>query len=339
MRAAVFAGIGTVDIVDRPEPEPVRPDDVVIEIAANGICGSDLRGLADPPEMTYIEDVVIGHEFTGRVTGVGNEVTTVREGSPVVIAPSINCQRCWFCRAGHLNLCDDFTHIGVMRDGGAAGASVVPERMVFELPEHLDLELATLTEPLACVLNGTQQAAVKPGDSALVLGGGPVGALYAMLFKAAGANPVIVSEPSAHRRELALTLGADLVIDPTSADLDGLVAESTEDRGAEVAVDAVGHLLADAVRLTRKGGKVLVFGLNDRMRADLSISDIVSREVQIRGVYIANGTFPRAIRLLQQNTLGFEHLLTHRMDLEQFMDAIAVSRSGEAMKALVIPER
>jgi (R,R)-butanediol dehydrogenase / meso-butanediol dehydrogenase / diacetyl reductase len=104
-------------------------------------------------------------------------------------------------------------------------------------------------------------------------------------------------------------------------------------------VDAVGHLLADAVRLTRKGGKVLVFGLNDRMRADLSISDIVSREVQIRGVYIANGTFPRAIRLLQQNTLGFEHLLTHRMDLEQFMDAIAVSRSGEAMKALVIPER
>jgi len=333
MRAAVFEGDGTVSVLDRPRPAAERQDDVVIKIVANGLCGSDLRALATPPEMAYDRGVIIGHEFTGPVAEVGSDVRSVREGARVVAIPNINCEACWYCRSGHTNLCDNFVHIGSMRDGGAAEYCVVPERMVLEVPDAIDDELATLTEPLACVLNGTRTARAQPGDTVLVLGAGPIGLLYLLLLKAAGAR-VIVSEPSPTRAETAAGLGADEVVDPSAVPLAESVAALTS-RGADIVVDAAGFLLADAVACARKGGRVLVFGLNDRARAELGESDLSYRELSIEGVYIAKGTFPLALTLLERNELGFERLITHRVELDRFWDAIELSRTGEAIKAIV----
>ena len=335
MKAAVFEGEGTVSVLERPRPAAERPDDVVIKIVANGLCGSDLRAFATPPEMAYDRGVIVGHEFTGPVVETGSDVRSLAEGARVVAIPNINCQVCWYCRSGHTNLCDNFVHIGSMRDGGAAEYCVVPERMVLEVPDAIDDELATLTEPLACVLNGTRTAGAQPGDTVLVLGAGPIGLLYLLLLKAAGAR-VIVSEPSPARARTAAELGADEVVDPTAAPLPEQIAALTP-RGADIVVDAVGMLLADAVASVRKGGRVLVFGLNDRARAELGESDLSYRELSIEGVYIAKGTFPLALTLLERNELGFERLITHRVELDRFWDAVELSRSGDAIKALVKP--
>jgi threonine dehydrogenase-like Zn-dependent dehydrogenase len=336
MRAAVFEGNGKVAISDRPEPRVSRPDDVVIRIAANGLCGSDLRALATPPEMVYDKGVIVGHEFSGTVADVGDEVT-IEPGTHVVVHPNIWCQTCWYCRSGHTNLCDRFVHVGSMRDGGAAELCVIPERMVYRVPDDMPLDLAALAEPLACVLNGTRQAAVHPGESVLILGGGPIGLLYLMLFKAAGASPLIVSEPVPERARSAHELGADEVIDPRATNLQEAVRDLSGGRGADVVVDSVGALLSDAVACVRKAGRVFVFGLNERIDSVIRPADLVYRELSLSGVYIARGTFPLAVSLLTENALGFDRLVTHRLQLEDFDEAIELLRTGEAVKALVVP--
>jgi threonine dehydrogenase-like Zn-dependent dehydrogenase len=336
VRAAVFEGEGRVVVAERPDPSVTRPDDIVIRIAANGLCGSDLRALATPPEMIYEVGVVLGHEFSGTVVEVGDE-TTIPLGAHVIVHPNIWCQTCFYCRSGHINLCDRFVHIGSMRDGGAAEYCVVPERMVYVIPPEMPLELASLAEPLACVLNGTTRARVHPQESVLVLGAGPIGLLYLMLFKAAGACPLIVSEPTARRAAWARELGADLVIDPTSDDVAEEARRATGGIGVDVAVDSVGALLVAAVDAVRKAGRVLMFGLNERARATLSPADLAYKEVTIEGVYIARGTFPLALRLLGANSLGFDRLITHRLPLGQFDEAVELLRTGEAVKAIVLP--
>jgi threonine dehydrogenase-like Zn-dependent dehydrogenase len=336
MRAAVFEGNGKVTIAERPEPTVSRPDDVVIRIAANGLCGSDLRALATPPEMVYDQGVIVGHEFSGTIADVGDEVT-LEPGTKVVVHPNIWCQTCWYCRSGHTNLCDRFVHVGSMRDGGAAELCVVPERMVYRVPDDMPLDLAALAEPLACVLNGTRQASVHPGESVVVLGGGPIGLLYLMLFKAAGAAPLIVSEPAPERARWAHELGADEVIDPRTTNLQEAVRDLSEGLGADVVVDSVGALLADAVACVRKAGRVLVFGLNERIESVIRPADLVYREISLSGVYIARGTFPLAVSLLTDNALGFDRLVTHKLQLEAFDEAIDLLRTGEAVKALVVP--
>jgi threonine dehydrogenase-like Zn-dependent dehydrogenase len=336
MRAAIFEGNGKVAIAERADPKVSRPDDVLIRIAANGLCGSDLRALATPPEMVYDQGVIVGHEFSGTIEDVGDEVT-LEPGARVVVHPNIWCQTCWYCRSGHTNLCDRFVHIGSMRDGGAAELCVVPERMVYRVQDEMAFDVAALAEPLACVLNGTKQASIHPGESVLILGGGPIGLLYLILLKAAGASPLIVSEPAPHRARWARDLGADEVVDPRAANVQDVVRELTEGRGVDVAVDSVGALLPDAVASVRKAGRVLVFGLNERIEATIRPVDLVYREISISGVYIARGTFPLAVKLLTENKLGFDRLVTHRLELEQFDEAIELLRTGEAVKALVVP--
>jgi 2-desacetyl-2-hydroxyethyl bacteriochlorophyllide A dehydrogenase len=336
MRAVVFEGNGKVDVLERPDPRIERPDDVVVRVAANGLCGSDLRAFATPPEMVYDKGVIVGHEFSGTVVDVGDE-TELEPGTHVVVHPNIWCQKCWYCRSGYTNLCERFVHIGSMRDGGAAEFCVVPERMVYRIPHEMPFDLAALAEPLACVLNGTRQAAVHPGESVLVLGGGPIGLLYVMLFKAAGASPLIVSEPAAQRAAWARELGADIVVNPTASDVEAAVRELTGGRGADVAIDSVGGLLSSAVASVRKRGRVFIFGLNERADAVLRPADLVYKELAVSGVYIARGTFPLAVDLLTENALGFDRLLTHRLQLEQIDKAIELLRTGEAVKALVVP--
>ena len=259
MRAAVFAGDGRVEVVDRPRPAAELHDDIVIKIQANGLCGSDLRAFATPPEMRYDVGVIVGHEFSGVVAEAGPGAT-LAVGGRVTVHPNIWCQRCYYCRTNRINLCDNFVHIGSMRDGGAAEYCVVPERMVYRLPDSLPVDRAALAEPLACVLNGTAQAAVAPGESVLVLGGGPIGLLYLMLFKAAGAFPVIVSEPTAERARWARELGADEVIDYRSADWPERVRDLTEGRGVDHVVETIGEL-APSVRALGMEGEIAFVGL------------------------------------------------------------------------------
>ncbi len=170
-----------------------------------------------------------------------------------------------------------------------------------------------------------------------MLGGGPIGLLYLMLFKAAGAFPVIVSEPTAERARWARELGADEVIDPRSVDAAATARDLTNGRGADVAVDAVGSQLREAVLSVGKTGRVFTFGLNERATARLQPSVLAYGEISIHGVYIAKGTFQLVIDLLADNRMGFERLITRTYPLEQIGTAIEDLRSGSVAKGLLVP--
>jgi (R,R)-butanediol dehydrogenase / meso-butanediol dehydrogenase / diacetyl reductase len=336
VKAAVYTGPGSVEVTTVPDASPTSDDDVIVRVERCGICGSDLRALAVPPEMEYEPGVVVGHEFVGEVVDARRRAG-IRAGDRVAVLPNIPCGRCHYCRAGRVNLCTDFTHLGAMRDGGAAELAAAPASMLHALPESLDWETAALTEPLACVLNGTRRANLHPGAPALILGAGPIGLLFLAVARLAGAGPIIVSEPHAERRAWAARHGADVVCDPAAESIADVVADATGGLGVEVAIDAVGSLLTDAVAAVRKGGRALVFGLNFRARATLSPADIASREVAIEGVYIASGTFPLALDLLAGHPETFRPLITHRLPLDAFWDGIAAMRDGSAMKVMLEP--
>ncbi len=334
MRAAIFEGDGRVNVTTKPDPSIVNPDDVIIGVAGNGICGSDLGALAVPPRIKYKPGIVIGHEAVGTVVEAG-PASDLKPGDRVVVHPNIYCGRCWYCQNGHRNLCGNQQIVGENIDGGTADFLRVPTDRAFKLPDELPFDRASLAEPLGCVLNGTHKSEIHPGESLVLFGAGPIGSLYFMTLKARGAYPVIVAEPAEHRRNAALELGADIVIDPTSEDVQEKVLEATGGLGADVVIDTVGTQAPLAIEIIRKGGRILVFGVNLKP-VETSFIRVVSKEAKIQGILDAADHLSLAIRLLAQNRIPYERLVTRRFRLDDFNSAVEGGRQGEVLKPLVV---
>jgi threonine dehydrogenase-like Zn-dependent dehydrogenase len=336
MKAVVFERPGQVHVLDRARPEVHRADDVVVQVAACGLCGTDLRMIADPPRMSCDVGRVIGHEISGVVVETG-PAAGVDVGQPIVLLPNFPCRRCRSCRRGLINLCDRFEHVGSTVDGGLAEFVVAPREFVYPVPTDLDLSLAALAEPLACVLNGADRARWKPGSPVVILGGGPIGLLYLVVAGLAGAGPIIVSEPNSARAAKARELGAAAVLDPLAEGHDAAIVDLTEG-GAEVVVDTLGTLLAAAFRLTAKRGQILVFGIDETATVPVHPADLVTKELCVEGVYISRGTFPAAIRMLRDHPEVFNAVVTDRFTLADWDKAKeCLVTSAAAGKVLVLP--
>jgi 2-desacetyl-2-hydroxyethyl bacteriochlorophyllide A dehydrogenase len=338
MRAAVFADVGKLALAERAVPELRDPNDVALEIECCGICGTDLHILSDPPGHPASVGVILGHEFVGIVRDVGADVTTLRRGERVVVAANVSCGRCGWCRRGLANHCERFTTHGIFTDGGLAPRVVVPARSCFPIARDVPAHIAALAEPLSTVVNGARLADPFPGETAAVVGAGPIGLMFAALLTMAGASVVAV-EPVEQRRELAQAMGAVKVIDPTSEDAAGLVRELTGGLGADIVVDAVGSQLPAALELVRKGGRVVLFGMNTEARAEVTQVSITRNELSILGAYVGRSeeVFPPAVRLLEQGRIDLSPLVTHRIELDQLPAAIDELRAGRAVKVEVQP--
>jgi threonine dehydrogenase-like Zn-dependent dehydrogenase len=317
MRAAVFLGPGSMEV--RDVPDPVAGDgDVALRVLACGICGSDTRALATPPGLTYMPGIVFGHEFVGEVVGSGHRV---------VVFPSIPCGVCRLCQAGRGNLCADIVHIGATTDGGLAERAVVPRRVTTPVPLDLEPMLATLSEPLACVLNGARRAAFAAGDSVVIFGAGPIGLLFCAVARIAGCGPITVVEPHPGRAAAALELGADRTLPPDCAGEAG---------GADVVVDSVGTLTGRAVDLASPGGRVVAFGLDWNATATVTPAAITSRELTIVGAYLGWGTLPRAVAMLDRHREQFRPIASHSFGLEDSAAAVSAMARAESLKSVVM---
>lgn len=333
MKAAVFEKAGVLNIKDVPVPVLESDEQVIVKIDAVSICGTDVRGLANPPQVFFKEGVIIGHECAGVVIKTGSAVTNVCVGDKVVVHPNQWCGKCYYCRIGEINLCDNFQHVGDSRDGAMAEFLNVPEKLVYKISEDIPVSTACLVEPLACVLNATNSVRVHPGESVVILGGGPIGMIFMMIYKKAGAR-VYVSDISDNRRNFALELGADGVVNPMESDLGEYVREKTC-IGADIVVDAVGILLPQTSTLVKKGGDIILFGLNANAREPLNQMPIVINEATVHGKFIAKGTFPMAISIIEQGIIPIEKLVTHEIGIEDTMKGVAMMASGEAVKVVV----
>jgi threonine dehydrogenase-like Zn-dependent dehydrogenase len=334
MPAAVFAREGVLELQDRPVPEVTAPDDVLIEVEGCGICGTDLHILDSPPGHPGTPGSIMGHEFIGRIAAVGAGVRQRRVGERVAVAPNLNCGLCRFCKAGRPNHCEAFTTLGIFRDGGLAPFNVAPERACHPLADTVPFEEAVWTEVLSCVANSVDNVKLLPGETAVVLGGGPTGALHALLFLAAGGR-VVVSDVSEARLAVVARTGVHRLVNPAREPLAEVVKEQTRGLGADVVVDCVGSQFDAALDLVRTGGRVSLFGMNSTARPGVRQNTITRNELTIYGSYVGVNMFPRAIAILEAAVIRPSALLSAVVPLARIAEAMGELRRGDAMKVVI----
>lgn len=328
------------------EKPRISPDEVLVEVGANTVCGTDVRILRGEKTRGIARNVVLGHELAGRVAEVGGNVRGYEVGAPVALAPAIACGHCHYCKRGMENVCVNKRIVGNAENGGLAEYVRVPADAVaagnlFVAREDLPPEYLALAEPLGCCVRGLENYRVELDDVVLILGAGPIGLFHLQLALLSGARTVIVSNRSEKRRAFAAELGAHVTVDPTSEDLSGVVAEHTDGLGVDVVVVCVGkpELVNDAVRAARKGGRVNVFaGLAGEGWAEVEANLIHYNELVVTGASDARRRdYEAALRLIESGRVDVRKMVTHRFPLRETVEAIETSAGGEGVKVAVMP--
>ena len=282
MRAAYLVAPGRFELREVPVPVPGR-DEVLVRIARTGICGTDIHIFHGHYAAESLP-MIPGHEFTGTVAGWGKGVAGLTEGQKVVVDMNIGCGTCYWCRRNEILNCPEMQQMGITMDGAFAEHIAVPARLVIPAPDDAAPEVLALTEPLACVVRAARKAQVTFGQSVVVIGAGPIGNLHIQLLRTIGAAPIIATDLSADRREMALACGADVVVPPD--DLHGAAMAATQGRGADIVIESVGQpdLYRMAQTLMRKGGHLAVFGLTGASETlSLDILQTILEENSLKG--------------------------------------------------------
>ena len=329
MRAVVYGKGGAVALEDRPEPV-AGPGEALLRPLAVGTCGTDLH----PERFAFDPGVIMGHELSAEVVGLGPGTSGLAVGDRVVVNPNgITCGACTACRAGRPNLCQPARRasIGIHRDGGLAELVAVPERALHRIPDALGDEPAAWAEPLAAAIHAVRAAGPVAGLRVLVLGGGPIGLLTLQLLRNGRAAFVGLVEPVPFRRGVAERLGADATYDSVASAgrqaAPGLVVECS---GSPAALSAAVHLVAD-------GGSITVIGIGP-VGPGIVPLELVGKEVTVRGSALYVDEFPPAIELLAGRRIVVDVLTTRVEPLERFAAAFEAMRSPEgAVKYLLRP--
>jgi (R,R)-butanediol dehydrogenase/meso-butanediol dehydrogenase/diacetyl reductase len=351
MRALRFHGARDLRVEDVDEPAGPGPNDVVVRIAACGICGTDLHEYVAGPIVTPVEPhpltgaqnpQILGHEFAGDVVAIGADVTSVGEGDRVAIMPLAYCGTCTYCRRGLQHLCATMGCVGLSHAwGGMANLATVAEYQVVRLPDAVSYQQGALIEPTAVAAYGVERGGVAPGDRVLITGGGPIGALAALCAHAAGASTVYVSEPNAARRARAEALGVATVLDPTAVEVPELLHEETGGVGVDVAIECSGHPggFAAAIASLRKRGTLAQTGLfvgEATVEPMLwSLNDLTIVGTWCYWVY----DFDRIAAQIAAGSLPVERVVTSTVTLDDAPAAFAMLASGTADEIKVLVEQ
>lgn len=336
MLAAVFEREGRLTLKEVPVPRVERAEQVLLKVEAVSICGTDVHIVAVPPGYIATPDTILGHEFVGTVVEKGQGVRHLELGDRVVVNPNDYCGVCTYCRKNLPNECENIDALGIHVNGAFAKYCRVSGSVAYKISKKVPLEQAACAEPLACVINGTQKVRVQPGETTAVIGAGPIGLIMAMMFKASGAGKVIIAERAPYRVEHARKMEIGRAVDVSTESLKDVVAEETG-IGVDVVADVTGSQLATAIDLARKGGKVLVFGVNTQAVAQFPQSDVTFKELQVLGTWLANATFPEAVRVLESGVLNIGGLVTHSIPLTGIHQGLETLARGEAVKIIVNP--
>lgn len=314
MKALLLTEYKHLSIAELPVPEP-GAEDVLVQVAACGICGSDVHGY-DGSSGRRIPPVVMGHEAAGTVAAVGSAVKGFKVGDRVTFDSTVYCGLCEFCKRGEVNLCNDRQVVGVStedfrRAGAFAEYVTVPERILYRLPEGLDFAEAAMLEAVSVALHGVAVAELKGGETVLVIGAGMIGLLLLQAARAAGCSRVFVADIDATRLALAKKLGADEVLEASGAELFAAVMGLTDGRGVDVSFEAVGRneTVAGAIDCVRKGGTVSLVG-NIAKEVSLPLQKVVTRQIRLQGSCASAGEYPEAMELMVAGKIKVDSLIT-----------------------------
>lgn len=336
MKAAVFEREGVLAVKDIAKPQITKPDQILIEVEACSICGTDVHITAVPPGYIATPGTTLGHEFCGHVVETGSAVTNLKIGDRVVVNPNNYCGTCTYCRKNLPNLCEHIEALGIDYDGAFAKYCCVSAKVAYPISEDVLSEIAACAEPLACAINGLNKVHVVPGSTAVVVGSGPIGLMITMLLKSAGVGQVFLLEAAPWRIEFAKKLNIATVIDPIHEDAMSAILEATQ-IGADYVFDVTGSQIKSCVDYVRKGGQVVLFGVNKKARIDIAQSEITTKEILVSGTWLANATFPDAVRVLERKCIDVASLITDVIALDDISDGIEKLRKGQAVKVIVKP--
>jgi L-iditol 2-dehydrogenase len=321
------------------------PDGLVLRVEACGVCGSDLRRWREGPPAG-MDGIISGHEISGVVAEVGDQVKRYKVGQRLAVAPDVHCGCCDFCENGQYNLCDNLHLIGITPGypGGFAekiilSGEILRNGIVHGMPEGMSFLEGALAEPASSVLASHDRACTDLGKVVVVMGGGPIGCLHITIARARGAS-VILSEPNPDRREMAKAFLPDLILDPSGEDVVTKVKAFTSGRGADIVICAnpVAETQTQAVEIVRKGGKVVLFGglpKNNPMTY-LDGNLIHYGEIEVVGSFSYHPTFhAHALDVIRRGLIPSEKLITHRYSLDEINEAFRTAASGKALKVVI----
>jgi L-iditol 2-dehydrogenase len=313
VKALLLSQYRHLEIADIPIPAPAR-DEVLVRVAACGICGSDVHGY-DGSTGRRIPPLVMGHEAAGAIAETGAGASGFAKGDRVTFDSTVYCGECSNCRRGDVNLCDRRQVLGVScgdyrRNGAFAEFVVVPARIVHRLPDNLSFSEAALLEAVAVALHAVSLAPIQPGSTALVVGAGTIGLLVQQALAVAECEPVFVADVDATRLKLSASLGATTILG-SGADLVQEVLRLTNGTGVDITVEAVGlnQTVTTAINATRKGGSVILVG-NVSPEVTLPLQSVVTRQIRLQGSCASSGEYPRAIKLMSSGKINVKPLIS-----------------------------
>jgi L-iditol 2-dehydrogenase len=334
MRASVLVEKGRTQVEEVPVPD-LDPDQVLVRIAAVGVCGSDVHYFHNGRIGDFVvkSPMILGHEAAGTIVAVGARVSPDRVGERVAIEPQRACRVCEQCKHGRYNLCPYIEFYATPPiDGAFAQYQAIQADYAFAIPDSMSFEAAALCEPLSVGVWSNQKAGTEPGSRVLVTGAGPIGVIIVQVARAFGASEIVVSDVAAQRREAALRYGATRVIDP--------VAENIADLGLEVDafIDASGAepAVRAGIMAVKPAGRIVLVG----MGADdvwLPVGRIQSRELVLTGVFRYANTWPLAIELAATGRVDLDSMVTGYFDLDNVENALAAATEPRTLKAIVRP--
>jgi len=331
-----------VEIMETGEPD-VPHGEVLIEVCAAGICGSDLHIYEwSPARYKQLSlPVILGHEFSGKIAKIKDDTGSLQVGDRVTVSPHVYCKKCYYCASGQRNLCEEGAlKIGFTRNGAFARYVSVPVECVYKLPNNITLEEAALTEPLCVGLHAIELSSVKCGDVVAVLGPGPIGLLLLLALRAAGVAQLIVTGKNIDKKrlEIARGLGAE-AINVDEEDPVKVAKELTDGLGVQTVFDATGnpYAIKQGIEMVRKGREVILIGLA-ASPGEIFFPDIVRSEKILRGSMNYNSqTWNRAINLYKERKFILNSLITHRIRLDDIERGLQLVSSKDAVKVIVTP--
>ena len=340
MKAAVLHAPFDLRIEDVPKPE-VKPGYVVLRVRAAGICRTDLeiyRGAGTPEELGLKGGLpaILGHEFSGEVSEIGEDVKGFKPGDRVTCECIIGCGVCSYCLSGKYNLCPNTLGFS---NGAFAEFTAVPAKGLHKLPDNVSFEEGAVTEPTAVSVYAIERAEIKPGDTVAILGAGTMGFLCLQVARAFGADRVLLTGTRDERLELGVKLGADLTINVRREDPVKRILKETEGQGVDsVIIAAAGDpgVLGRAIKIVRRGGHIAVIGLAGRKPSQLLSDEIVFKDLTIRGVYASPNTWKTALYLMKKNLVKPREIITHRFPLEKAPEAFRLLDERKGVKVILM---
>lgn len=341
MKSAVFYGKHDLRVENSPMPK-VGPEDILIQVKACGICGTDVHiyeGDKGAAEVT--PPTILGHEFSGVIAEVGSNVTKYKVGDRVCIDPNCYCGKCDFCRNGIAHYCTDMIGYGTTVNGGFAEYCSVNQRQVYKLGDNTTFEQGAMTEPVACCLHGMDMCNIHPGSNVVVIGGGMIGLLMLQLSKLAGAARVALLEPVESKRVVAKKLGADILIDPINEN----VEEELKKAGmtwVNTVIECVGKTatIQQAIDIVGNKGTVMMFGLT---KPDDTIEvkpfQIFQKEIELKSSFINPYTQKRALDLIDSGRLDVSSMVYAVESLENLADILSSPELRAKGKYIISPEK